>query len=100
MPPQPSGLPLELPTLADQLRHLGYATHAIGKWHLGFYKKEYTPIYRGFDTFFGKLWKDNKLIVLQFYSHDANILVFTRENILPFTEALILSLVSYGKIIN
>ncbi|KAK3749068.1 hypothetical protein RRG08_034043 [Elysia crispata] len=54
-PSQPYGLPLQFPTVADILKEQGYATHAVGKWHLGFYKKEFTPLWRGFDTFFGML---------------------------------------------
>ncbi|KAM7310972.1 arylsulfatase I isoform X2 [Ixodes scapularis] len=52
-PLEPQGLPLELPVLADELRRRGYSTHAIGKWHLGFCKWQYTPTFRGFDSFRG-----------------------------------------------
>ncbi|RUS71733.1 hypothetical protein EGW08_020498 [Elysia chlorotica] len=52
---EPRGLPLGSPTMPDILQEQGYATHAIGKWHLGFFKEEYTPLRRGFDTFFGIL---------------------------------------------
>lgn len=50
---EPSGLPLEMKTMPQYFKHLGYATHIIGKWHLGCKKKEYLPTSRGFDTFFG-----------------------------------------------
>ncbi|KAK3094132.1 hypothetical protein FSP39_024506 [Pinctada imbricata] len=44
-PRQPHGLPLENPTMADKMREAGYSTHMVGKWHLGFYKKEYFASY-------------------------------------------------------
>ncbi|MEX2170781.1 MAG: sulfatase-like hydrolase/transferase [Pirellulales bacterium] len=49
-----SGLSLDETTMADQLKTLGYATCAIGKWHLGS-KPEYHPMKRGFDEFYGTL---------------------------------------------
>ncbi|GFS18383.1 arylsulfatase B [Elysia marginata] len=54
-PDQRNGLPLDCPTIADQLRKAGYATHLVGKWHLGFYREDYLPYRRGFDTAFGYL---------------------------------------------
>jgi len=49
------GLPLEFTTIADELKDSGYATHMVGKWHIGHFKREYTPTHRGFDSFYGIL---------------------------------------------
>ena len=47
------GLPLNETTVANYLKRLGYHTHAVGKWHLGVYRWEHTPTFRGFDSFLG-----------------------------------------------
>ena len=54
-PQQPFGLPTNLPTLADELRACGYATHLVGKWHQGFYDAASCPWNRGFDSTYGFL---------------------------------------------
>ncbi|QTN31580.1 sulfatase [Akkermansiaceae bacterium] len=47
------GLPDSELTLAEGLKAAGYATHMIGKWHLGYKEKRFLPVYQGFDTWFG-----------------------------------------------
>lgn len=48
------GLDPSAVTLADVLKHAGYATGAVGKWHLG-NRAQFHPQQRGFDEFFGFL---------------------------------------------
>ena len=70
----PNSLPKEIPTIADELRDAGYATHMVGKWHLGCYEEELVPTQRGFDSFFGFL-NGGKL-------HFSNMLCMSTRNIL------------------
>ncbi|XP_064610401.1 arylsulfatase B-like [Liolophura sinensis] len=51
---QPVCTPLKYSMLPQMLKDdLGYATHAVGKWHQGFCKLECIPTWRGFDSFLG-----------------------------------------------
>jgi arylsulfatase A-like enzyme len=48
------GLDLNETTLPQLLRdRAGYATHAVGKYHLGMARWEQTPTFRGYDSFHG-----------------------------------------------
>ncbi|CAL1279729.1 unnamed protein product [Larinioides sclopetarius] len=61
---EPIGLPLNETTMPQHFKKFGYETHMIGKWHLGYQTKEYTPTYRGFDSFFG-YWNG----MIDYYDH-------------------------------
>ena len=52
-PLMPTGIPVNVPLMPEYFKKAGYTTHAIGKWHLGFCHQNYTPTYRGFDSFYG-----------------------------------------------
>ncbi|XP_012939276.1 arylsulfatase I [Aplysia californica] len=50
---QPYGLPLNETLLPQYLNKLGYRSRIVGKWHLGMFQWEYTPLYRGFESHIG-----------------------------------------------
>jgi arylsulfatase A-like enzyme len=51
-PDSAGGLPASEITIAELLKTRGYATAAVGKWHLG-WQPEYLPMRQGFDSYFG-----------------------------------------------
>lgn len=52
------GLPPSEVTIAEALKPRGYATAAIGKWHLGHIEK-YLPRKQGFDEYYGILYSND-----------------------------------------
>ena len=44
------GVNINMTLLPVKLKRVGYKSHMISKWHEGFYKSEYLPVNRGFDT--------------------------------------------------
>ncbi|MCR9200511.1 MAG: sulfatase [Planctomycetaceae bacterium] len=51
-PDSKGGLPATEVTIGTMLKAGGYATHAIGKWHLG-HLPQFLPTSHGYDTYFG-----------------------------------------------
>jgi arylsulfatase A-like enzyme len=59
------GLPLTERTIADRFSELGYATCAIGKWHLGD-SPRHLPMSRGFGEFYGTVGNTSSFNPLYF----------------------------------
>ena len=54
LPGSRGGLPLNETTIAEMLKPLGYATAAVGKWHLGVGPNgTFLPTRQGFDQYLG-----------------------------------------------
>lgn len=52
------GLNLNETTIAEHLKHAGYSTAIVGKWHLGA-RHMYLPANRGFDSYLGIPYSDD-----------------------------------------
>ncbi len=59
-PTESTGLPAAEVTIAEILKDRGYATAAIGKWHLG-WPKPFRAHRHGFDSFFGLPYSNDML---------------------------------------
>lgn len=46
-------LPSDVPIIPQRLGELGYVSHLVGKWHLGYSYRNVTPTGRGFHSHFG-----------------------------------------------
>lgn len=69
---KPEGLDTKYTTIAEVLKSAGYATKAIGKWHLGD-KKQYLPTQHGFDSYFGIPYSNDMMPAKDMdYSKDCN----------------------------
>ena len=49
-----SNIPAGVPTIGNLLQeYTSYSTYVVAKWHVGLSTWEHTPLYRGFDHFYG-----------------------------------------------
>jgi len=62
---EPKGLYTNFTLMAQYFKDIGYRTHMVGKWHLGFCHEDYIPNRRGFDTFYGYYTGSE-----EYYSHE------------------------------
>ncbi|PRY27840.1 sulfatase-like protein [Spirosoma oryzae] len=64
-----TGLPASEVTVAEALKQRGYATGAIGKWHLG-HHRQFLPVQHGFDSYFGIPYSNDMAGVVYFRNND------------------------------
>jgi arylsulfatase A len=68
-PDSAGGLPASEITIAEALKSRGYATAAVGKWHLGF-QPQHLPMKQGFDSYFGIPYSNDMDGVVNYSARD------------------------------
>jgi arylsulfatase A len=84
------GIPQDEVLLPEVLKHRGYRTGLVGKWHLGG-STGYLPNDRGFDSFYGALWSNDDQPYAIYRNAEVEIPAPADQNTLTrnFTEAAI-----------
>lgn len=54
-----AGIPRNMTGIAEKMKEAGYATHMVGKWHVGMATPDHIPTGRGFTTSYGYLQGTN-----------------------------------------
>ena len=62
------GVPRNMTMISAKMKKAGYATHQVGKWHVGFATPDHIPKGRGFDTSFGYFNAANDYYTKTIYS--------------------------------
>ena len=101
---QIAAVPTGLPTIGNILREYGgYNTYAVGKWHTGYSSNAHTPLYRGFDEFYGFLvtgiWYTNKTVGLPYFD-GSYIDWWANENVDYYTQYIYSTFVSRNKVVS
>ena len=68
VPGSTAKIPYDTATIAEVVKTAGYATHAIGKWHMGYSGWEDTPLGRGFESYLGYLQGGE-----DYYTHEIGV---------------------------
>ncbi|MEM7143623.1 MAG: sulfatase [Verrucomicrobiota bacterium] len=76
------GIPNETLTLPELLKQNGYATAAIGKWHLG-QEEEFLPNNQGFDHYYGLLHNLDPVEIIYFEGQDGPGIWRNKEIVKP-----------------
>ncbi|KAL9904854.1 LOW QUALITY PROTEIN: arylsulfatase B [Glossina fuscipes fuscipes] len=85
---EPLDEPLDEQLMPAFFRDEGYSTNLVGKWHLGFYRKEMTPTFRGFNHHYGYYSG-----FISYYDHTFDVEKFNytgldfRRDLRPWPEA-------------
>jgi len=92
-PDSKGGLPASEITVAESLKSVGYATAAVGKWHLG-HLPEYLPTAHGFDSYWGIPYSNDMDAVRGFPNYaqtarkDANYFAPIEQYNVPIIEGI------------
>lgn len=84
------GMDTAIKTIGDQMRHNGYRTIALGKWHMGD-DARYFPLKRGFDEFYGFVGGHRNFFGYEGEAPSPILALYDNDRIVPENEVTYLT---------